>query len=189
MRWINLKWVKPNRAIEISEQKGDRKKKFKHTYFNDLYLKSIGEDFVTKLRAIEYSSLHITNFDVEGNAKLLDQAVNLFFSYNSLKAQRAGIRDFTHYYSRTFGIYDRVNAAHGKVSAEYDIKRVAYDELNEKRMLVVNLISDAKSKAYAELFLVAERIPLSLAKSYQDYLKNYADYPNYRIHNYILHRS
>lgn len=181
-----FKMGKPNRAIEISEQKVEiARKNLKHTYFNDLYLKSIGEDFVIKLRAIEYSSLHITNFDVEGERqKLLDQAVNSgFFSYNSLKAQRAGIRDFTHYYSRTFGIYDRVNAAHGKVLAEYDIKRVAYDELNEKRMFVVNLISDAKSKAYAELFLVAERIgeiPLSLAKkSYQDYLKNYADYPEF----------
>ena len=177
---------KPNNAIELSEQKVEIAKMFlENTHLKDLYLKSIGENLIIKLRAIEYSALHIIDYDVEGERqKLLDEAINSgFFSYNSLKAQRAGIRDFTHYYSRTFGIYDQVNASHGKKLSEYDIKRIAYNELNEKRMFVVKSISDPKSKAYAELFLVAERIgeiPLTLAKkSYQEYLTNFAEYTEF----------
>jgi len=175
-----------NNALELSSRKIELSKKYlSGTDFNDLYLKSIGEDLVIRLRSVEYSARFYEDYDVETERqKIIDYAVAInFFSYESLRAQRAGIRDFTHYYARTFGIYDEVNQTYGKSLAEYDIKRVAYEALNEKRMQVIEYISDPKAKAYAELFLVAERIgeiPLKLAEqSYQDYLSNYSEFEEF----------
>ena len=177
---------KQNEALALSERKVEMAKEyFANTNFNTLYLKTIGEDFVIKLRTLEYSARNNNEFDVDSERQaLLNEAVNSgFFSYESLKAQRAGIRDFTHYYSRTFGIYDKVISSYGKQLAEYDIKRIAYKQLNEKRMHVIETVSEPKAKAYAELFLVAERIgeiPLVLAKeSYENYISSYSRYPDF----------
>jgi len=175
-----------NQALELSNQKVElAREHLEGTDFNDLFLRTIGEDFVIKIRAIEYSARFDENFDAEAERqKVLNEAVDMgFFTFESLQAQRAGIRDFTHYYARTFGIYDEVNQAFGTTLAEYDIKRVAYEQLNEKRMQIVEYISEPKAKAYAELFLVAERIgeiPLDMAESsYQKYLQDYSSYPEF----------
>ncbi len=176
----------PNTAVALSNRKVElAEKHLSGTAFNDLYLRTVGEDLVIKLRAVEYSARFISDYDTDAyRQEVIDQAIsNDFFSYELLKAQRAGIRDFTHYYARTFGIYDEVNQSYGKSVAEYDIKRVAYEELNEKRMQVIEVISDPKAKAYAELFLVAERIgeiPLEMAESsYLEYVSNYAEYSEF----------
>ncbi len=175
-----------NEAVNLSAKKVEiAKKNLSGTKLNDIYLKTIGEDFIINLRAVEYSARHYEAYDTDIERKrILDEAVsNNFFSYESLKAQRAGIRDFTHYYARTFGIYDEVNERFGKTLAEYDIKRVAYEELNEKRLEVIEVITDPKAKSYAQLFLVAERIgeiPIELAEpSYQDYIADNSVYPEF----------
>lgn len=176
----------PNNARALSAEKVRiAKNHLEGTNFNDIYQKTIGEDFVIKLRTVEYNARFFTDYDVDKERQMiLDEAVNSgFFSYSSLKAQRAGIRDFTHYYARTFGIYDSVKTEYNADLAEYDIKRVAYDELNEKRMQVLKVIEDPKAKAYAEMFLIAERIgeiPLHIAEdSYRSFLTEYADYPEF----------
>ena len=175
-----------NKALELADQKlAYANTHLRDTDFHNLYLKTIGENLVLKLRAVEYSDRHDPNFDTDtARSKVVDEALSKhFFSYESLKAQRAGIRDFTHYYARTFGIYDSVKAIYGDGLSEYDIKRIAYDELNKKRIEVLEFIKEPKAKAYAELFLVAERIgeiPLEWAEpSYQEYLKNYSEFPEF----------
>ena len=175
-----------NNALELSEKKLATADQFlKNTDFHDLYLKVLGEDLILKLRAVEYSARHNSDFDADAaRKKVIDEALEKnFFSFETLQVQRAGIRDFTHYYSRTFGIYDSVKTIYGDDLAEYDIKRLAYPSLNEKRMQVINFISEPKAKAYAELFLVAERIgelPLEWAEpSYKEYLQTYTNYPEY----------
>lgn len=176
-----------NQALAYSTQKLKiAKKHFENTPFHNFYLKVIGEDLVLKLRATEYSNRFTKNYNAdEARNKIFGEAKSLeFFSLESLKAQRAGIRDFTHYYSRTFGIYDSVITAYGEVLAEYDIKGVAYEELNAKRIEVLEYIDEPKAKAYAELFLVAERIgeqPFEISKpSYEKYISDYGDqYPEY----------
>ncbi|MBO6792616.1 MAG: TlpA family protein disulfide reductase [Balneolaceae bacterium] len=175
-----------NTALELSSKKVElAETHLKDTDFNDLYLKTLGEDLVIRLRAIEYSGRHFPDFDEDGaRAELFEYAKSIqFFTLPVLEAQRAGIRDFTHYFSRTFGIYDSVNQAYGTTLAEYDIKQVAYKELNAKRMQVIEHIENEDARAYAELFLVAERIgeiPLDNATpSYQKYLNDYADYTEY----------
>lgn len=176
----------PNIALELAAKKvGLAKQYLAGTNFNDLYLKTVGEEFVLKIRGIEYSARHDATFDAQSarDDLILEALEQDFFSFETLQAQRAGIRDFTHYWSRTFGIYDSVIAAYGMDLAEYDIKRVAYKELNAKRIQILEYITEPKARAYAHLFLVAERIgeiPMDLAEvSYHEFLQNYPEYPDF----------
>lgn len=169
-----------NQALAYSKMKLESaEKNLKNTNLHPLYLKIVGEDLVLRLRAIEYSNRFISTYDADVERKrLLNSAKEVgFFSIESLEAQRAGIRDITHYYSRTFGIYDSVITAYGEVLAEYDIKGVAYNELNKKRIEVLDYIDNPKATAYAELFLVAERIgeqPFKISKpSFEEYVSQY----------------
>jgi len=66
-----------------------------------------------------------------------------FLFLESFGAQRAGIkREFLHHYinSRTFGIYDSFNIGGfdyiNLTLGEYDIKQLAYDELDESECMV-----------------------------------------------------
>jgi thiol-disulfide isomerase/thioredoxin len=98
-------------------------------------------------------------------------------------AQRAGVRDYTHFYSRTFDLYDSVIQEYGELM-EYDIKRLAYPALDRRRLEVIDYIQDDQARAYAQLFLVAERlgeVSLDISEpSYQKYLNSYSDrYPTY----------
>ncbi len=176
-----------NSALAYSEMKlKSAEKHLKETPLESIYLKIIGEDLVLRLRAVEYSNRFISDYNVNAERqKVVDLAQKKdFFSLESLEAQRAGIRDFSHYYSRTFGIYDSVMNAYGTSLAEYDIKQVAYEELNEKRMQVIEVIENRDAKAYAEMFIVAERIgeqPISISEpSYFNYLEEYEDYTEYK---------
>ena len=175
-----------NTALAYSEMKLESAKThFENTSLESLYFRVIGEDLVLKLRAVEYSARHISGYNADqARQKVVNEALNKnFFTVEVLKAQRAGIRDFSHYYSRTFGIYDSVMNEYQASLAEYDIKQVAYTELDEKRMQVIDLIEDRNAKAYAELFIVAERIgeqPISISEpTYFRYLNEYADFPEY----------
>ncbi len=175
-----------NSALAYSKEKLNSAEKYlKGTNFNPLYEKVIGEDLVLKLRAVEYSDRHIRNYDAdEGRQRVVEEALSKdFFSLDILESQRAGIRDFTHYYSRTFGVYDSVVNAFQMNLAEYDIKQVAYPELDEKRTQVIEYIEDREAKAYAEMFLVAERIgeqPFSISEpSYLKYLEDYPEFEKY----------
>lgn len=170
----------PNNALTLARQKLEIAQKYlSGTPFNDIYLKIMGEELVLKLRAIEYNGRFKKGFNADSaRQEIFNEALKKnFFSFNTLKAQRAGIRDFTHYYARTFGIYDSVQNEYKITLSEYDIKRLAYKQLNEKREEVLMYIAEPKAKAYAELFLIAERIgelPLTYAEpSYQEYITKY----------------
>lgn len=181
----NFKAGFENSALELSTQKIQiAEKHLSGTAFEHVIKKAKGELIVNRIKSIEYR-LGQTGFDANSEReKILEQAkADNFFTFKSLQAQRAGIRDVTHYYARTFGIYDSVNQAYGKDLAEYDIKRLAYEELNEKRMEVIDYIVDRKAQAYAKMFLVAERIgevELSKAEpSYRSYLNEYPEFEEY----------
>lgn len=181
----NYKAGLDNSAIQLSKQKiSIAETHLSETAFQDLIAKAKGELVVNKIKSIEYR-LNNEDFNAsEERIAVLEAAKNDgFFTLESLEAQRAGIRDVTHYYARTFGIYDSVVQDYGKELAEYDIKRLAYEELNEKRLQVLDYIEDKKALAYAKLFLVAERIgelKLSVAEpSYNDYLNNFSEFTEY----------
>tara|TARA_R110000868_G_scaffold383578_1_gene650576 strand:+ start:4358 stop:5824 length:1467 start_codon:yes stop_codon:yes gene_type:complete len=175
-----------NSAISYSQQKlKSAESNFKNTPLKPLYQKVVGEDLVLKLRAVEYSARFISEYDSnKERQKVIDEAKSKgFFELEYLIAQRAGIRDFTHYYSRTFGIYDSLYSVYDKSLSEYDIKQIAYEELDDKRMRVLPNIVDRKAKAYAELFIVAERIgeqPIAISEpAYESYVNEYQEYTSY----------
>lgn len=181
----NFKAGLENSALELSKQKIQiAEKNLSGTAFQHLIMKAQGELLVNKIKSVEYR-FGQDNFNADSERRqILEQAkADNFFTFESLQAQRAGIRDVTHYYARTFGIYDSVNQAYGKDLAEYDIKRLAYEELNQKRLEVIEYIEDRKAKAYAKMFLVAERIgevELSKAEpSYRSFIEEYGDFTEY----------
>lgn len=181
----NFKAGLENSALELSTQKIQiAEKHLSETAFEHLIMKAQGELLVNKIKSVEYR-FGQDNFNADSERKqiLADAKSNDFFTLESLETQRAGIRDVTHYYARTFGIYDSVNQVYGKDLAEYDIKRLAYEELNEKRLQVIDYIEDRKARAYAKMFLVAERIgEIEFSKaepSYRSYLDEYSEFEEY----------
>lgn len=181
----NYKAGLENSAITLSKMKINLAiEHLSGTPYEDLILTVKGELLVNQIKSIEYR-FYNEDFDADKERKSILEAAKQdgFFTLASLKAQRAGIRDVTHYYSRTFGIYDSVNKAQKKELSEYDLKRIAYEELNEKRLEVIGYIEDRQARAYAELFLVAERIgEIELTKAeptYRTYLNQYADFSEY----------
>ncbi len=175
----------PNNALELSL----KKLKLAETHLNDtpfesIRLKTLGELYVNRIKFVEYQ-FKIPNFDADTERKkvLEDAQKDGFFTLEALVAQRAGIRDFSHYYARTFGIYDKTVKEQGVTLAEAEIKKIAYTELNTKRLEVIDAISDRKAKAYAQMHLVAERIgefSMDIAEpTYRSYLAEYPEYTEY----------
>lgn len=175
----------PNKALSLSKQKLHLAEKYLNgTPFESIRLKVLGELYVNKIKFVEYQFKQ-PNFNAERERKLvLEEALkDGFFELDTQVAQRAGIRDFAHYYARTFGIYDKVRSEYGANLAEIDIKRIAFSELDSRRLEVIDAIPDRKAKAYARMHLVAERIgelPMNIAEpTYHNYLAEYSDYTTY----------
>ena len=175
----------PNTALELSRKKiAIADEHLANTLFSKFILKAQGEYLVNRVKSVEYQFFKEGfNADLERKQVLDEAKESGFFSLESLEAQRAGTRDFTHYYARTFGIYDKVREEYGKNLAEYDIKRLAYRELNEKRLEVIQQIEDKQAEAYARMFLIAERIseiPLDIVtSSYESYLEKFSEFEEY----------
>ncbi|MAO65475.1 MAG: hypothetical protein CL666_10790 [Balneola sp.] len=181
-----IKIGEENNLTELSQQKYEiAEDHLEETPLNDYYLKAIGEHLVFKIRSIEYNQRFFEDFDADSarNAVFAEADSLNFFTVESLKAQRAGIRDFAHYYARTFGIYDSVKAAYDMDLSEYDIKQVAYEELNDKRVQVLDHMESRDALAHAKMYLIAERIgeqgPETARPSFEAYLEEFADYPEY----------
>lgn len=175
-----------NDILALSKQKYEiARKHLTNTPLENYYWKALGEYLVFRIRAVEYDDRYKDDFDTDSaREEVVEEAKEFnFFSFESLIAQRAGIRDFAHYYSRTFGIYDSIKAVYDKDLAEYDLKRLGYEVLNEKRLQVIAHIEERDAEAYARMYLVAERIgelPLEVARpSYEAYLEEFSDYPEY----------
>ena len=144
-----------------------------------------GEHLVREIRAIEFLQRFkgLSNADKLRDSLLTQAQKDGLFQLDHLVAQRAGVRDYTHFYARTFALYDSVIQEYGELM-EYDIKRLAYPALDRRRLEILEYIQDDQARAYAELFLVAERlgeVTLDIAEpSYQEYLNSYNNrYPAY----------
>ncbi len=176
---------KPNQAISLTKKKIElATANLTGTKFQFLIDKAKGEYVVNRVKSVMYR-FNNPGFNADSVRKevMTEAKNNNFFTLESLKAQRAGIRDVTHYYARTFGIYDSVQQALDLKLAEYDLKRVAYEELNKRRLEVIDYIEDQEAQAYARMFLVAERIgeiELSIAsESYKSYLEEFSEFTEY----------
>lgn len=159
-------------------------KYFKDTPLDDLYYKAVGEYLVKRLEEIQHRR-NQPNFNAEKVRRdVLAEAKELnFFTFESLHAQRAGIRDFTNAFANTFGVADSLEKQYGQELISYDVKRLGYQTLDSARTSVLQHIDDRKAKAYARTYLIAERIgemPLNVATpSYNQFLDEYSDFPKY----------
>lgn len=168
-------------------------KYFKNTPLVDLYYKAVGEYIVKRLEDLKYRRQENINPD-KMRQNIIQKAQKLhFFSLESLYAQRAGIRDFTNAFANTFGVADSLDKKYGQDLMEYDVKRLGYGTLDSARTSVLNYISDRQAKAYAKMYLVAERIgemPLKVSNpSYKKYLRRYSDFPEYTAFLRTLHEQ
>jgi thiol-disulfide isomerase/thioredoxin len=160
------------------------RKYFQDTPLIDLYYKAMGEYLVKRLENITYRRDQ-PGFNPENERQeILNEAKNLnFFTYESLHAQRAGIRDFTNDFANTFGVEDSLEKEYGQDLISYDVKRLGYQTLDSARTSVLNHIEGRRAKAYAKVHLIAERIgemPLEVATpSYNQFLNEYSDFPGY----------
>ncbi|MEX0773787.1 MAG: TlpA disulfide reductase family protein [Balneolales bacterium] len=160
------------------------KRYFEDTGFEDFIYKAKGEYLVRALDEIQIKRGH-AGYDAEvARQAVLDEAVEMdFFTLKSLKAQRAGIRDFTHSFSQTFGIKEELNAEYGMDLQEYDVRRLGYEQLNEARVSVLDYIEDKEAYVHAQMYLVAERIgeaPFEKAEpTYFEFIENYPEYTEY----------
>ncbi|WP_372636287.1 TlpA family protein disulfide reductase [Fodinibius sp.] len=157
---------------------------FKETPFDDFYHKAVGEYLVKRLENITHRRTQ-SGFHPEKERKnVLQTAKELdFFTFQSLHAQRAGIRDFTNAFANTFGVADSLEEELGQPLMQYDVKRLGYETLDSARTSVLQHIDERRARAYAQLYLVTERIgemPLDIATpSYKAYLDEYSDFPRY----------
>ena len=148
------------------------------------YYKNAGEYLVKLLENISYRRGE-NGFDADSaRAKVIDIANELnFFTIKSLRAQRAGIRDFTNAYANTFGVKDSLENEYGQELTQYDVKRLGYETMNAARVSVLDHIEQRDALAHAKMHLIAERIgemsPKTAEPSYSDYLRNFSDYPRY----------
>ncbi|MGD8748429.1 MAG: TlpA disulfide reductase family protein [Balneolaceae bacterium] len=157
---------------------------FRQTPLADLYYKAIGEYLVKQLEDLKYRRMQPGIKPEARRQEILDEAQKLnFFSFESLYAQRAGIRDFTNAFANTFGVKDSLDREFNQNLMEYDVKRLGYEKLDSARTSILQYIKERKAKAYARMFLVAERIgelPLHVSTpGYKNYINEFADFPEY----------
>lgn len=159
-------------------------KHFQDTPLDDIYYHSIGEYLVKKLEKIKYHRTQAGFNPDQKRQEVLSEAKDLeFFTFESLHAQRAGIRDFTNAFANTFGVADSLENKFGQELMQYDVKRLGYDRLDSARTAVLDYIDERKALAYSKIHLIAERIgemPLDVATpSYKQFLEEFSDFPRY----------
>lgn len=151
----------------------------------DLYYhKAIGEYLVKRLENITYRRGR-PNFNPEEERQaVVKEAREMdFFTFEVLKNQRAGIRDFTNAYANTFGVEEMLEDQYGQDLMQYDVKRLGYETMDSARTSVLNHIDGRRALAYSKMHLIAERIgemsPDTAEPSYRAFLEEYKDYPKY----------
>jgi len=151
---------KPNDYVNMMRLRVDLAKEFlAGTPFEKMVLRNNGEFIVAKLEEIRIRK-HEKEFPLEfSRNQLLNYALNSgFFSYASLTAQRAGIRDFADAWSKTFHIKYKTEARIGRSLMEYDWKRKSFDELTKVKLALLDIIQDEDAYNHALMYLLAEII-------------------------------
>lgn len=172
--------------LQLYERRIDLSEKYlKDTPLDMYYYRAVGEYLVKRLQDIRYRRNQPEFNPDEERQKVIREAKEYdFFSFKSLHAQRAGIRDFTHDYANTFGVEQRLEEKYGKDLMPYDVKRLGYQTLDSARVSVLDHIEGRRAKAYSKMHLIAERIgemPLDTATpSYKSFLSEYDDFPEYK---------
>jgi len=171
----------------LDDIQSNRKSVLLKTPYEFMYWASLGEFYVAQIENISKSKMKPKEAAVN-RTQIIESAEKAgFFKIKSLESQRAGIRDFTNAWAHSFGIADSVRKKEKKELLIYDVNRLAYPILNKRREEVVFRITEDRARAYADLFLTAERLgeapydeaQKAVLRYVQTYSDNYPDYANF----------
>lgn len=129
------------------------------TPFAFIISKNIGEYLVARLEEIRIKKGN-KGFNKDlARRSVLNEALFLdFFSYKSLRSQRAGIRDFAHNWVQTFGIENRIKNDNNTDLIAGSWIRAAGDEVRNLKLNLLEYIEDEDALAHAAMYLIAEEI-------------------------------
>jgi thiol-disulfide isomerase/thioredoxin len=132
---------------------------FEHGDLHHITYRILGEYIVSRLEAIPRKAiLPGYNAAQERESIFKEARRNNFFTFEVLRAQRAGSRDFTHAWANSFGFEQEIRAEYGQDISVQDIQRLGFNRFNAARQSVADKILDQEAKAYTEMHLVAERL-------------------------------
>lgn len=129
------------------------------TPFAFIISKNIGEYLVARLEEIRIKKGN-EGFNKDlARRSVLNEALFLdFFSYKSLRSQRAGIRDFAHHWIQTFGIENRIKNDNDVELIAGSWIRTAGDEVRNLKIGLLEYIDDQDALTHAAMYLIAEEI-------------------------------
>lgn len=176
---------KPTDLLNLYRERVMMAKRFLGDTPLDLYYhQAIGEYLVKRLEYIKYNR-HDEGMNPEQERRdVITEARKFnFFSFESLKDQRASIYDLANAYANTFGVEERLEQQYGKDLMIYDVRRLGYETLDSARTSLLQHIDGRRARAYARMHLIAQRIgemPLEVAEpSYREFIDEYRDFPQY----------
>lgn len=175
----------PNEYLNLLKVRVQLAKEYLAGTPHEIYLRrGIGEYLIARL---EFIGMNKNNpgFNAEKARNNVLRAARYvdFFSLESLKAQRAGIRDFADAWSKTFGIQDSLEAKFGRPLMEYDWKRLGFADLNRIKFDLLRYIDDHDALAFAHMYLIAEQLGegdfATARESWHEYRENYQEFHEY----------
>lgn len=140
------------------------RKKLAKEYFGDTALEALmyrrnGEYLISVLESVRFTEIMDQRYAERKREWVLNKAHDLhFFSYESLKAQRAGIRDFANAFAATFGFHERMEERYGQSLTANDVNHLAYAQIDSAKTLILDYIYEINAMAHAEVYLIAERL-------------------------------
>ncbi|AXJ00868.1 Peroxiredoxin [Cyclonatronum proteinivorum] len=147
----------PNEYLNAHRNKISRAKEFLgETPFSFLIYGYIGEYLVGRLHEIKLRKEDQNfNVDLARLSVLTEAQLQRFFSHESLKAQRAGIRDFSNEWIQTFGIQSRILSESQPV---LNWVIAAGDEVRMHRLQLLDSITDPDARLHALMYFIAEEL-------------------------------
>ncbi len=155
----NFRRGKPGNYLNIKRLRLQIAKEYLgDTPFSDIVHRHTGEYLVARLELIRHKK-NDTGFNQDlARRSVLNEARYLgFFSANSLKAQRAGIRDFAHEWVHTFGIREELEHNNVTFATGSWIDEAA-EMVRDKKWELLNYIDEAQARSHAAMYIIAEEL-------------------------------
>ncbi|MCH8567886.1 MAG: TlpA family protein disulfide reductase [Balneolales bacterium] len=157
----NFLKLQPNDYLNIHRLKIQlAKQHLADTPYSFIVQRNIGEYLVSRLTEIRMIKQYMSDFNAElARRSVLNEAIFLdFFSYESLRAQRAGIRDFAHAWIESTTIANRVKENYGQGLSTNEWKRIGNELVQEEFYELATHIKDSRAKGFAIMHFIAEEM-------------------------------
>lgn len=147
----------PNEYLNTHRNKISRAKEFLgETPFSFLIHRYTGEYLISRLQEIRMRKHEPgINLELARLSVIREARIQRFFSYESLTAQRAGIRDFSNEWIQTFGTRDRIENSSAQV-INWIID--GGEEVRNNRWSLLEYITEPRARLHAIMYLIAEEL-------------------------------